>query len=838
MQKGTTVTSNMRSLNKVNRYDLLTCPPPAVCVVTTDVKGGQSEGTECYWSDYNWAKPSLSEKTTPRMLTRPAGGGWRTKMLGFVTCLTLAGLQSVGLDLEANLQYQQEISDVGGQTPDLTLFAMRWASVFVGDPMVGSLVRTVSTGIDFEFTPPDTKPEDVPNYVPAEFEDKVSRQFIDELLQGHLVIVPKDRIHEVWGMTAVGCVDKDHSNFQCIRIVNDLSRPLGFSVNECSLIGKYKFASVADAYVYMTPFAYMAKVDYSGAYRSVGFASRMWRYHVWEWKGTVLMDLRLMFGHTTGPGSFTELSQAVVRKVKSQGCPGTIGYIDDIITIAPSKEECMRCHLLVVELSSFLGFKLNPKKVEPPAQQMLYLGIMLNTNTSGHGEVTAMVDTRKVDKLNELCSQLLSNQYIKRTDLDWTVGLMSFCSQVILGSKLFMRHAYSMLKFMQRKRLKKAGASRRLRDDLAFWSELLQAYNGLAVSVVRRVMHTDFFAVDASTSIGMGGYLDGRYFAVTWEEVRQWELTEYAPFRDEASSHINYLEIYVIWYALWLWGDSLRGCEVLIWTDNTTAEANVRDLWGQVTFIPLLKEIWKLLVHYDVRVRPLPIRSKVNVESDALSRQDWVMFAESVGMPKARARALARRDSGAIRELELLVKQKSRKVDDYDDWMLSESVFDGLWAKYGPFDIDAATDVHGSNSYMRPEATWNIIVDACKMNWDEMTVYCNPPYSRILDFLVRFLFCKQRSPMGTAAVFVLPVWDSGPGQGTFWNLVTEHPDVFEVVARYPEGTRLFTAPAQRGLNRRDVGATKWPVVIVRVGPAPLAKFIDLSHWASSPALLA
>ena len=58
------------------------------------------------------------------------------------------------------------------------------------------------------------------------------------------------------------------------------------------------------------------------------------------------------------------------------------------------------------------------------------------------------------------------------------------------------------------------------------------------------------------------------------------------------------------------------------------------------------------MLQHDVRLTPVPIRSKVNVESDALSRQDWVTFARSVGMPKAKARALARRDVGAMQMLQ------------------------------------------------------------------------------------------------------------------------------------------------------------------------------------------
>ena len=745
-----------------------------------------------------------------------------TKTMGFIVCLSVLNWQSVGLDAVTNLQYQQDTVDVGGLIPQVTLWAHRWASVFADDPKCARLVQTVSTGIDVKFTPPKEVPDDVPNYVKDEFKHKVDQQFCTELSLGRVVLRPD--WFPTWGLSAVGCVDKDHSNFEKIRIINDLARPLGSSVNDCTEVDKYRFASVADAYSYMTPFAFMSKVDYSGAYRAIGFCARLWRYHVWEWRGTIMMDLRLMFGHSSGPGEFTELSQAIVRKVKGMGCPGTIGYLDDIINIASTYEEAYRCHLIVVELSSFLGFELNPSKVEAPVQDIIYLGIRLQTNADGAGAVVSSIAQDKIDTLSMLCKRVCEQEFLKKSDLEWLVGLMSFCSQVILGSRLFMRHAYALLKHMKHRRVRRAGVPRLLREDLLFWPKLVAENNGKAVSVVRRVLHTDFFAVDASLLIGMGGYLLGDYFAVTWAEVRAWAPTGFEPFRDVASGHINYLEIYVIWYALHVWGERLRGMEVLIWTDNTTAEANVRDLWGKAPFLPVLKAIWLLCVKYDVRLRTLPIRSKVNVESDSLSRQDWVTFAESVGMGKAKAAALARRDPVAMQELEKLCSLQARAVKDFDDWMVVEPVFRKLWVGYGPFNRDGAVDVHKSNTWCRDG--WSLVEDATRQDWDEENIYCNPPYSCILDFLIRFLFCKLRSPFGTAALFVLPLWE-----GTlFWDLIQQYPEVFKIVETFGTGSDLFTSPNQRGWVRKHCGPTKWPVVVVRVGAEPLTVPVSLDEW--------
>ena len=315
-------------------------------------------------------------------------------------------------------------------------------------------------------------------------------------------------------MTVMGVAEKEHSGWteeagwRSFRLINDLSRPHGTSVNDCSEVEKYRFASVSDAYGLMVPKGYMAKVDFAEAYRSVPLHSRLWRYFVWEWQGTAMMDTRPMFGHKAGPGLFTELSQAVVRKMKGAGCPGTIGYLDDILVVADTQAECQHCYDSLVELVQFLGFKVNPKKLTPPTQDILYLGIRLQTNADGDGACRSSIDEERVQRVSALCTRVARQQFIKRKDLEGLMGLLNFCAQVVYGARLYMRSGYALQSYMRRNKLHRTGVTRALRADLLFWTSFLVLFmNGKAMDGVRRVVSTDFFAVDASTSIGMGGQL-------------------------------------------------------------------------------------------------------------------------------------------------------------------------------------------------------------------------------------------------------------------------------------------------------------------------------------------
>ena len=96
--------------------------------------------------------------------------------------------------------------------------------------------------------------------------------------------------------------------------------------------------------------------------------------------------------------------------------------------------------------------------------------------------------------------------------------------------------------------------------------------------------------------------------------------------------------------AVGCWGHKLKviHCSAAHWQSDNTQYCSTsmsRDLWGGGLVIPLSKEILVVMNKYDVRLYPVYINTKLNIRADALSRCDWVRFAESVGLVKACARA-------------------------------------------------------------------------------------------------------------------------------------------------------------------------------------------------------
>ena len=220
---------------------------------------------------------------------------------------------------------------------------------------------------------------------------------------------------------------------------------------------------------------------------------------------------------------FQRVTNAIVRKLKSEGCPGVIGYLDDYFIIAQSEAECHRCYLLAQDLLLFLGFDLAPDKLEGPTQDIVFLGIRLETNVEGNGGLKASLTEARVQKVSEMCKKASTQRWMGKKELERLVGTLNWCSQVVWGSRLYLRSAYQLLSMMPKGKHGGQWAFRPFQLDMLQWVKIMGLFNGRGVILNRRVVHTEFFSVDASLLQGMGGFLDGRYFSVSWKELATWK---------------------------------------------------------------------------------------------------------------------------------------------------------------------------------------------------------------------------------------------------------------------------------------------------------------------------
>ena len=138
--------------------------------------------------------------------------------------------------------------------------------------------------------------------------------------------------------------------------------------------------------------------------------------------------------------------------------------------------------------------------------------------------------------------------------------------------------------------------------------------------------------------------------------------------------------------------------------------------------------------------------------------------------------------------------------------------------------VSACADVFGRNSHT---PRWWSREDSClRHHWGGMFVWCNPPFSLIIDVLVHFLRCKREVPMGTPLLLLVPVW-----VGAAWRShILAMPRTFRRVRRWARGTPLFTAPPREmpALARSYVGSAPFAVEVYHVSGAPMSEQIPAS----------
>ena len=97
-----------------------------------------------------------------------------------------------------------------------------------------------------------------------------------------------------------------------------------------------------------------------------------------------MCDTRLPFGARKSPPIFNRITQAVARSLRQAG-HHVVVYLDDFFLCGPDFLSCKTTYDALILKLRDLGFQINWKKVVDPCQQLVFLGIQINTMT---GRVT------------------------------------------------------------------------------------------------------------------------------------------------------------------------------------------------------------------------------------------------------------------------------------------------------------------------------------------------------------------------------------------------------------------------------------------------------------------
>ena len=350
-----------------------------------------------------------------------------------------------------------------------------WLDEFKGDPDEVFLADGLKNG--FQLIPVGScfQEAEMDNYCSATnpaVRSKVEKTLLEELGIGNYVVTD----HKPVIVSALGAVPKPDS--EEVWLIHDCSQPAGKALNDYADLESCKYQTLDDAISLLTPGCYMAKIDLRHAYRSVHIhpdnyeaTGLKWRFgdsrHV-----TYFVDARLPYGGRRAPGIFNRLTQAVKCMMARRDYRAIVVYLDDFLVIGATWQECQEVFECLLQLLNNLGFEINQKKAVPPTQQLVFLGILIDTISQ-----TLSLPEDKLVKLRSVVKEFLQRHKSSKRQLQSLAGKLNWACKAVYGGRTFLWRILDAMNTLVSPAAKFLFTPQFF-ADLIWWSQFLAVFNG------------------------------------------------------------------------------------------------------------------------------------------------------------------------------------------------------------------------------------------------------------------------------------------------------------------------------------------------------------------------
>ena len=502
----------------------------------------------------------------------------------------------------------------------LTLKYATWESELENDEDKEFLLDGIKNG--FRITESDYVPEQVEcdNYksaTGAENRHKAEQQILEEIAEGRYVVVSGKPVI----ISSLGAVKKPDS--EKVRLIHDCSRPVGKSVNSYAKTNTFKYETVDNAVQKLKPGSWMAKVDLSQAYRSVGIHPDCYKATGLKWnfsfspegEYTYMIDTRLPFGAAKSCEIFQRISSSVTRMMRRRGFD-VISYLDDFLCIEDDKNYCALAYATLRMLLTSLGFTINEDKACPPNQTMIFLGTEISSV-----KCTLSLPDAKLHKLRLELSQWMGKKKATKKQLQQLIGKLSWAARIIdLMISLKRQHHWTRL-------------SASARADLAWWNSYITVFNGTVCFIESEPVPHSVFSSDACLTGGAAVYTCANdWFYANW----------HIDYPVVQADHINQLELFTVLLSARRWCHLWSNKHIIVYTDNMTTKYILNSGTSRnKKSMEWLRELFWLSAINNFHLTARHIKGTDNVLSDRLSRLDdaytmdqtLAMFNHSLSSP-------------------------------------------------------------------------------------------------------------------------------------------------------------------------------------------------------------
>ena len=509
------------------------------------------------------------------------------------------------------------------------------------------------------------------------------------------------------------------------RLILNLS-----NLNEHLEYKHFKMETFKSALELVKQNCFFAKLDIKDAYYSLGIKQEDRKFVRFNWKGKLYQFTAMPNGLSPAPRIFTKLLKPALSSLRKEGYVNC-AYIDDILLLGDSYEECLNNVQETMILFDNLGFTIHSEKsVVIPKQNIEFLGFNIDSIN-----MTVRLTSNKVSNIIQLCKGMLNKQTVTIRDFAKLIGKLVASEHGVLYAPLF----YKSLEIQKDIELKNNKGnfdvnmtiSNDGKECMRWWIEnLVDSYKPIVFKELDRKIESDssmigYGAHDVTNNLDLSGV---------------WSM-------NEQKQHINFLELKAAFLALKQFCENSEDEHVHLFLDNTTAIKYLNKMGGRIESLNnLAKQIWLWCMKRRIWLSVYHIPGKLNVKADALSRH---------------------------------------KLNSDMEWMITDDVFDKIMLKLGPCDIDLFASKH--NYRLEKYVSFGPDVNAYAVNafslvWKNFYAYIFPPFSVLSAVLQKI--CQEKA----TAVIVAPLFSTQPWFPKILQMVCKQPYIL------PKAEKILVNP--------------------------------------------
>ena len=442
---------------------------------------------------------------------------------------------------------------------------------------------------------------------------------------------------------------------------------------------------------------YYTSIDLKDAYFHIPIYPPHRKFLRFGYEGRVYEYMVLPFGMSLSPRVFVKCTQAAIAPLRQRGVRIAC-YIDDWVTMSDSARQAELHTGWVVSHLISLGFNINyEKSVLVPTTSIDFIGMTLDSVS-----FTARLSEERVNSVMMCASLFQVGHRIPFKTCRRMAGLMASALTVIRLGRLYMRPFQRWMRSLRipdHHRHRSVLVQRECTLALVRWRDRCFLSEGVTMGLVvsRKVITTD------ASLMGWGATHEGRAARGVWDASMR-------------TAHINYLELMAVFLALRHFEPLIRGCHVLVRTDNTTTVCYINKQGGlrSNTLHALARRLTLWCHKRLLSIRASHVPGVRNLGADLLSRGGY----------------------------------------HYAEWSLHRVVAAQIWDRFGRprADLFASEENAKCPLYFSITGSPPLGLDALSHDWPGGLLYAFPPLSLIPPLLERVRM------EGLSVILVAPAW--------------------------------------------------------------------------------